>query len=63
MSAPLRCLPERPTAGAPRDYHFPAFQREVLANGLRLISAHVPGRPLAGGAAAGARRGQQRRCR
>ena len=43
--APL-VLPERPLPGAPRDYHFPAFQREVLANGLRIISANVPGRPL-----------------
>jgi zinc protease len=45
-AAPALALAERPLPGPHREYHFPAFQRETLANGLRLIRAHVPGRPL-----------------
>ena len=37
---------ERPTPGEPRPYHFPPFDRGVLANGLRLITVHLPGRGL-----------------
>lgn len=39
-------LATRPAAGPPREYHFPAFERQRLANGLTLITAHLPGRPL-----------------
>jgi predicted Zn-dependent peptidase len=42
----LSVLDQRPAPGVPRDYDFPAFDREELANGLTLIRAHVPGRPL-----------------
>jgi len=30
----------------PRPYEFPPFQRDRLSNGLRLITVHLPGRPL-----------------
>src|SRR3990172_7546638 len=36
----------RPTPGVPRRYEFPHFERVRLANGLPLITAHLPGRPL-----------------
>jgi zinc protease len=36
----------RPVPGTPRPYEFPAFRRESLSNGLRLITVHLPGRPL-----------------
>jgi len=36
----------RPTPGQPRPYEFPAFSRSVLANGLSVIVAPMPGRPL-----------------
>jgi len=36
----------RPTPGQPRPYDFPAFRRDVLTNGLSLIVAPMPGRPL-----------------
>lgn len=39
-------LDERPTAGEPRGYHFPRFSRTRLPNGLGLITAQLPGRPL-----------------
>lgn len=39
-------LDQRPTPSAPRDYHFPGFDRQMLDNGLELVTAHVPGRPL-----------------
>lgn len=39
-------LAARPPAGQPREYHFPRFDRAVLDNGLTLITAHLPGRPL-----------------
>jgi zinc protease len=39
-------LDQRPGAGEPRDYHFPRFQRSQLGNGVGLITAHLPGRPL-----------------
>ena len=44
--ADLSALDARPTAGAPRDYHFPRFERFRLANGLTVLHAHVPGRAL-----------------
>jgi zinc protease len=39
-------LDERPGPGAPTDYHFPRFDRSRLPNGLGLITAHLPDRPL-----------------
>lgn len=42
----LAALDIRPTPGPPREYRFPAFVRERLPNGLMLITAHLPGRPL-----------------
>jgi len=36
----------RPTPGHPRPYDFPAFERATLANGLQVITAQMPGRPL-----------------
>jgi len=39
-------LDERPTGGEPKDYHFPRFSRSRLPNGLGLITAQLPGRPL-----------------
>ena len=36
----------RPTPGHPRPYQFPPFERVVLANGLSVLSVHLPGRPL-----------------
>jgi zinc protease len=37
---------QRPTHGEPRPYHFPRFERGELANGLDLITVHLPGRAL-----------------
>jgi predicted Zn-dependent peptidase len=42
----LAVLDARPTPGEPRTYHFPAFTRSRLDDGLELVRAHVPGRPL-----------------
>jgi zinc protease len=42
----LSVLEQRPGPGRPRDYDFPDFERSRLPNGLTLIRAHVPGRPL-----------------
>jgi predicted Zn-dependent peptidase len=42
----LDYLATRPGAAAPRAYHFPAFERARLDNGLTVITAHLPGRPL-----------------
>jgi zinc protease len=36
----------RPTPGTPRPYEFPDVQRFELGNGLRIILADLPGRPL-----------------
>jgi len=44
--ADLSALDVRPSAGAPRDYHFPRFERFRLANGLTVLHADVPGRAL-----------------
>ncbi|HSM33268.1 MAG TPA: pitrilysin family protein [Anaerolineae bacterium] len=46
MSDRLAVLDQRPLPGTPRAYDFPAFGRSRLDNGLTLIRAHVPGRPL-----------------
>ena len=42
----LSVLDERPGAGEPRPYRFPPFGRQRLDNGLTLITADMPGRPL-----------------
>ena len=36
----------RPVPGTPRPYEFPRFERTVLANGLRVVTVHLPGRAL-----------------
>jgi zinc protease len=36
----------RPTPGQPRHYEFPSFERTRLPNGLTVIVANLPGRPL-----------------
>ncbi len=49
MSGPMSphiVVAERPTHGEPRPYHFPAFERQELSNGLGLIAVHLPGRAL-----------------
>ncbi len=38
--------PLRPTPGAPRPYHFPAFERQRLANGLTVWLVPLPDRGL-----------------
>ena len=42
----LSVLDVRPGPGRPREYHFPRFERLTLANGLTVVHAHLPGRPL-----------------
>jgi zinc protease len=42
----LSVLERRPAPGEPRSYQFPRFTRHVLADGLTVLRAHVPGRPL-----------------
>jgi predicted Zn-dependent peptidase len=42
----LAVLDTRPAPGEPRAYHFPPFTRSRLDDGLELLLAHVPGRPL-----------------
>ncbi|MCI0584734.1 MAG: insulinase family protein, partial [Chloroflexi bacterium] len=44
--SPHIVVAERPTHGEPRPYHFPAFERQELSNGLGLIAVHLPGRAL-----------------
>lgn len=38
---------QRPVPGAPREYHFPRFERRTLDNGVRLVVAPVEKLPLA----------------
>jgi zinc protease len=42
----MTVVAERPTPGTPRPYDFPAVDRGRLPNGLQLIVADLPGRPL-----------------
>ena len=42
-------LAERPAPGAPRPYDFPPVDEHRLANGLRILVADMPGRPLIAG--------------
>jgi len=44
MTAPS--APPRPSPGPVRDYHFPAFERRVLPNGVRLVVAPVHKLPV-----------------
>jgi zinc protease len=44
--AAVRVVETRPTPGTPRPYEFPNVERSRLANGLSLIVANLPGRPL-----------------
>ena len=37
---------ERPTPGTPRPYEFPTLADTRLSNGLRILAADLPGRPL-----------------
>ncbi len=46
MTDALKVLDKRPQPGQPREYDFPSFERGTLDNGLTVIRAHVPGRPL-----------------
>jgi zinc protease len=39
-------IADRPKPGAPRSYEFPAVARDQLANGLTILVADLPGRPL-----------------
>jgi len=39
-------IPQRPSPGAPRPYEFPAVEEQRLSNGLRILAADMPGRPL-----------------
>lgn len=45
-STGLSVLEHRPQPGKPRPYQFPPFRRQRLENGLTLLTADVPGRPL-----------------
>src|SRR3954454_10133531 len=45
-SGEVSVVAERPTPGTPRPYDFPAVQRSRLQNGLSLVIADLPGRPL-----------------
>ena len=47
MTAPATRKAPRPTPGAPREYHFPRFERRKLENGLELVVAPVKKLPLA----------------
>lgn len=42
----LSVLDTRPGPGRPREYRFPRFERFRLSNGLTVVHAHLPGRPL-----------------
>ena len=44
--AAVQVVSTRPTPGTPRPYDFPDVERTRLANGLSLIVANLPGRPL-----------------
>jgi predicted Zn-dependent peptidase len=39
-------IAERPIPGTPRPYEFPVVVEDALANGLRILVANLPGRPL-----------------
>ncbi len=41
-----RVVATAPAPGRPRPYSFPPFDRHRLANGLTVLTVHLPGRPL-----------------
>jgi predicted Zn-dependent peptidase len=43
---PSPVVAERPTPGTPRAYEFPDVAEHSLPNGLRILAADLPGRPL-----------------
>jgi zinc protease len=47
MTAATTGKAERPSAGPPREYHFPHFERRHLGNGVELVIAPVTKLPLA----------------
>ena len=53
---------ERPTPGVPRPYEFPDLARGQLANGLTILVADLPGRPLVSAAVGGPGRCRGRAC-
>ncbi len=46
LAAPASEPAAKPAPAAPRDYHFPHFERSTLANGIELVVASVPKLPL-----------------
>ena len=42
----MTLVPDRPAAGPPRPWRFPAFERKEVAGG-RVVTCRLPGRPLA----------------
>ena len=42
----MTVIAERPVPGTPRPYEFPAVAEHRLPNGLRILAADLPGRPL-----------------
>jgi zinc protease len=42
----MTVIAERPVPGTPRPYDFPAVSEHGLANGVRILAADLPGRPL-----------------
>jgi zinc protease len=47
MTGPgVTVVADRPTPGTPRPYDFPTVERFTLPNGLRVVVADLPGRPL-----------------
>jgi zinc protease len=46
VTAPAKPKAARPAPTAPREYHFPRFERRRLDNGIQLVVAHVDKLPL-----------------
>ena len=42
----MTVIAERPVPGTPRPYEFPEVAEHRLPNGLRILAADLPGRPL-----------------
>ena len=53
-------IAERPEPGTPRPYDFPTVTTSRLANGVRVLIADLPGRPLDLGLDRAARRCRRR---
>jgi zinc protease len=45
-TAPATAVTVKPAPAAPRDYHFPHFERRMLSNGIQLVVAPVAKLPL-----------------